>query len=49
MKRLRSNFSEANKNIKNNMISTMSKDDSTKDTLFGYTIGKKDSKDKKRS
>lgn len=49
MKRLRSDFNETNKNIKNDMIDTMSKDDYIKEILYGYTIGKSDSNKNKRS
>ena len=49
MKRLRSNFSEANRNIKNDTIDNVSKDDSMKETLHGHILGMNDSKVKQRS
>lgn len=49
MKRLRSNFNEANINIKNNVIDIVSKDDALKETLYGYTLGKNNSKEKERN
>lgn len=49
MKRLRSNFNEANLNIKNDVIDIMSKDDALKETLYGYTLGKNNLKEKEKS